>query len=77
MDNPSIFDTIMEVFGFIQNAQIAEITGQGITTCNDLSNLTSDELELIFAENRNSNRRRNLNTQVILPILARSRLEAF
>jgi hypothetical protein len=77
MDNPDIFNTIMDIFGFIRNTQIAEITGQGIITCSDLSNLTSDELKLIFSENCNSNRRRNLNPQVILPILAQSRLEAF
>lgn len=77
MDDQVIFANIMNTFGFINDNQFAEITGQGIISCSDLCNLTSDELELIFAENRNSNRRRNLNTQIILPILACSRLEAF
>jgi hypothetical protein len=54
-----------------------EIIIEGVTTCADLASLTGTELEQVYAEARNRNRRRNLNQQITLSIPARSRLEAF
>ena len=61
MDNPDTFDFVLDILGFTTIAQLDELINQGLTTGDDLSHLTKNELTLIFDENRNSNRRRNLN----------------
>jgi hypothetical protein len=77
MDSEDVFIAILATLGFTAENMRNEIILEGVTTCNDLSSLTGPELEQVYAEARNRNRRRNLNQQITLSIPARSRLEAF
>lgn len=76
MDSADTFTEVLIVLGFTLLAQREELTNQGLTTGNDLCALTKAELNLVFDENRNSNRRRTLANQVTIPIIARTKLEA-
>ena len=76
MDDHNEFNALLGRIGFNSVAQRNEITEQGVTTCSDLADLSKDELEAIYYENRNTNRRRTMPNQVTLPILAKSRLDA-
>ena len=76
MNDENEFNTLITRIGFTDNNQRLEITNQGITACDDLADLSTDELEAIFNENKNQNRRRTIANQITLPILAKARLEA-
>ena len=76
MNNQNEFNALITRVGFTAGNQQLEITNQGITTCDDLADLSTDELEAIFNENKNQNRRRTIVNQITLPILAKTRLEA-
>ena len=76
MNDQNEFNTLITRVGFTDANQRLEITNQGITTCDDLADLSTDELEAIFNENKNQNRRRTIVNQITLPILAKARLEA-
>ena len=76
MDVVFEFTGLITRIGFPDLNQREEITNQGITTCDDLADLSSEELKLVFDENRNQNRRRQAANQITLPILAKGRLEA-
>jgi hypothetical protein len=76
MDSADIFIDTLIILGFTTVAQRNDITNQGLTTCDELSILTKAELQLVFDENRNSNRRRNIANQVVISIPAKSKLEA-
>ncbi len=76
MDSADTFIDILTTLGFNTDAQRNDIINQGVTTCLDLSILTKAELQLVFDENRNSNRRRTIANQVVVSIPARSKLEA-
>ena len=61
MDNEQEFEALINRIGFNDALKLAAITTQGITTCNDLADLSESELEDIYRENRNQNRRRTVN----------------
>ena len=76
MNSVNEFTDLLNRIGFTEDNKKEEITNQGITTCDDLADLSSDELKAVFEENKNQNRRRQAAIQVTLPILAKGRLEA-
>ena len=76
MDSEDTFDTILNTLGFNTVGRRNDITNQGVISGNDLANLTSSELQLVFDENRTSNRRRTVANQVVLSITSRTKLEA-
>ena len=76
MDNVNEFTALLQRIGFINNNQREEITNQGINCCDDLACLSEEEIKAVYDENKNANRRRQANNQIVLPILAKSRLEA-
>ena len=76
MDDVNEFTDLLTRIGFTANNQRQEITNQGIVTCADLADLSEEELKAVFEENKNANRRRTANNQIVLPILAKARLDA-
>ena len=76
MESEAALDALLTRIGFNTIAKREEITNQGINTCNDLADLSDNELQAIYDENKNHNRRRTVNNQIVLPILAKARLEA-
>ena len=76
MNDANEFTQLLTCIGFDALNQREEITNQGITTCDDLADLSEEELKGVYEENKNANRRRQSNNQIVLPILAKARLEA-
>ena len=76
MDDVNEFTALLTRIGFIAANQRQEITNQGIVTCADLADLSDEEPKAVFDENKNANRRRNAKNQIVLPILAKARLDA-
>ena len=76
MNSQQACENILTVLGYTTEPQRSEIINQGLTNGNELAALTSKELSLIFDENRNSNRRRLLGNQIVIPITAQTKLEA-
>jgi hypothetical protein len=76
MNSPAEFSALLSRIGFTTLLQRNEITTQGLNTMDDLADLSKDELNAVFEENKSSNRRRNVGVQVNLPILACTKLEA-
>ena len=76
MNSPLEFSALLSRIGFITLFQRNELTTQGLLTMDDLTDLSKNELNAIFEENKSSNRRRNVNAQINLSILACTKLEA-
>jgi len=76
MDNPNEFINLITRVGFTDANQRAEIINKGNTSCDDLADLSTDELVAIFNANKNQNRSRTIANQITLPILAKARLES-
>jgi hypothetical protein len=60
MNSQEEFNNVITRIGFDTNDKRNEITDQGITTCDDFSDLSKEEFTAIFEENKNQNRRRTL-----------------
>ena len=47
MDNANEFTALLQRIGFTNNNQKEEITNQGINTCDDLADLSEEELKAV------------------------------
>ena len=75
MDSPLNFITVLTTLGFSNVARRNEIIQQGIDTGEELRDLSKEELDQVFQENRSNNRRRTNAGQIVLSIPSKSKLE--